>query len=137
MAQRNGGRVMQLAGDITRQDIRDTLEAILDSNFWNEANRCDCEITIDVASDMTPTITWNTHDDWIKVVVATQDLYDEDGQVVGWTFDCDILVDSVTFSMYSAEGISTAKRTMERWSKITQLAARLAELEFYPEEYFD
>lgn len=131
---------MELAGDITPRDIKDILEAILDSNFWNEVSRCDCEVNINVDVDLTPTIDFKTHDNNFNVMVTTSAIREDDdiyGELLGWTFDADIVVNGVTLSMMSAGSISLARKQIERWSRIADLAARIAQLEFYPEDYFD
>ena len=126
--------MIELPGDITREDIKDTVEAILDSRFWNEASRLGVDVKVTVDNNYVPHVEMDTNDDNIRVRVTTNEIARHHGEVVGWEFVPRIINASMNESFFETDDIVSR---FEHWARIAKLAEMLYQVDFIPDEYFD
>lgn len=127
---------MELARDVTRQDIRDIVESALgSSDFLNEVARAGCDVQCKVSQNYTPYLEVNTNDSQFVVTVETRDLYTEDDEHIGWEFIPTIITEGLRMELEYGGGDATAQ--FERWYDIAKFVKRIADVEVYPMDYLD
>lgn len=125
---------MQLAGDVTRQDIKDIIESHFGGAFWNEASRLGVTVDVTVEPNLTPHIEFETNNPNIRVRITTVDLISEEDEHVGWAFNPHVINSGIHFNF--ADDDNPVAEYAE-WCAIAKLVQQIYEFDFYPEEYFD
>lgn len=124
---------MKFAGDVTRSDIKDLVESVIFTAITNSHANADCDFIVMLDRDWVPHIQLDIDDKYLRVSIETQDLVDDEGSVVGWTFNPRIFNGAMARTFEEDDVASI----YQRWAEIAKVAKAIYEVELYPNDYID
>lgn len=127
---------MEYAGDVTRQDVKDSVEAIIEPKVWNAAMRANCQLNVSVDRNMNPKLTLTSDLESITIDIETRDIYNDDDEL-----ECQVFTPKIT--LYASEADFNEEDPVDitmmftTWTDIAELCKMINEIEYYPSAFFD
>lgn len=125
--------MIEYAGDITRQDIKDVIESMLP---WPRINRAECQVVVSVDSKFVPHIHMDCPiGSGMSVEFETHKLIDDDGNE-GYEFIPTIINSSHRYEV-DLDNMHSVVPFYRKQKDAAELAIDIYKIEFFPAEWFD
>lgn len=127
--------MFEFAGDVSRKDVKNALLDVLEDE-WNLVTNTEdngMSLKVDIARDFTPTISLTmTADDTIDATFTAVPIYDDYDVVIGCTF-----LPVIMNAGLAEKNPKIAEKRFYMWYQFATVAKQIAEVSFYPFDYFD
>lgn len=115
---------------MTRETMHRQLDNAIASRIYNKLSSIGASYEVRVSKDLTPRITINTNDEWIRVRVSAEGIYDQNETLIGYEFIPTISNAGLNQQLDETNAVDIVNR-FSRWAKLADAVKNLYLIEFY------